>query len=350
MSDDALFSLDNMSDVDLLVARLISLEVAPDAAAEAVALCGPSVSVEAARETLASLAGGRCVWTECFSTLHDGRAYYYNGSASTWDEPPSHALSSGRLDCACFNLPASAVGAVADALRALQQESRDGRGGWPGARDCAATLLRNAVDSPCEPKFRSLKLGNPKLRDRLLRFGAGVRLLEACGFRRVEQELVLALDAPLAAARCALARLTAAQKLTDDTSQGAQEGAVSAEEAALRRWQKAVFACAACKRLINDGSERAWTGRWDAPQGEFRYSCAACGVSLCEACSDKRAGGQPGIHPPGCALTAHAPLSSRLAAAGASGDGASTATNPWGTFGASVSARSRQRLKERSGM
>ena len=44
------------------------------------------------------------------------------------------------------------------------------------------------------------------------------------------------------------------------------------------------------------------------------------------------------------------PVSSRLAAAGATGAGAEGASNPWGNFGASVSARSRQRLKDRTGM
>jgi hypothetical protein len=116
-----------------------------------------------------------------------------------------------------------------------------------------------------------------------------------------------------------------------------------------------VHRCACCGRCINDGSERAWTGRHDAPRGEYRYSCdtcAAAGVdaSLCESCADAFNAGTPGVHAPGHGLAPHAPVSSRLAAAGAAGDAAASAANPWGTFGASVSARSRQRLKDRTGL
>jgi hypothetical protein len=56
------------------------------------------------------------------------------------------------------------------------------------------------------------------------------------------------------------------------------------------------------------------------------------------------------VHAAGHAFTPHAPVSSRLAAAGASGGGAASADNPWGNFGASVSARSRERLKDRTGL
>lgn len=117
----------------------------------------------------------------------------------------------------------------------------------------------------------------------------------------------------------------------------------------MRRYQRVVHCCASCGAAINDGSERAITGRWDAPKGTYRFECAACGKSLCEACHDKRAAGLAGVHPvEHGTLAAVAPFTDRLAAMG--GSGVSTDANPWGRFGASVSARSRERLKERSGM
>jgi 8-oxo-dGTP pyrophosphatase MutT (NUDIX family) len=81
-------------------------------------------------------------------------------------------------------------------------------------------------------------------------------------------------------------------------------------------------------------------------------TCAAAGApaSLCEACAEAHGAGRPGVHAAGHALTPHRPVSSRLAAAGAAGDAAASAANPWGAFGAAVSARSRQRLKERTGL
>ena len=151
-------------------------------------------------------------------------------------------------------------------------------------------------------------------------------------------------DTPLGACRCACARLQDAQKLTDDAAAAASD---SPEEASLRRWQKEVHRCGACRAAINDGSERAWTGRWDAPQGQYRYRCG-CGASLCERCHDE--GRAPaGAHGGGAghAWEAVPPISSRNAAAGAGGESES---NPWGRFGAGVSARSRERLKERTGL
>ena len=112
---------------------------------------------------------------------------------------------------------------------------------------------------------------------------------------------------------------------------------------------------------MNDGSERAWTGRHDAPRGEYRYKCETCATNnatagnaaevwLCEGCADAAMNGRPGAHPAAHALSPHPPVSSRLAAAGATGAAAASDANPWGAFGAAVSARSRQRLKERTGM
>lgn len=35
-------------------------------------------------------------------------------------------------------------------------------------------------------------------------------------------------------------------------------------------YQRVVFRCSCCNHPINDGSCRLWSGRFDAPRGEFR--------------------------------------------------------------------------------
>lgn len=42
----------------------------------------------------------------------------------------------------------------------------------------------------------------------------------------------------------------------------------------FRRWQQEVHYCSRCDEIIHDGSERTWTGKFDAPIGQFR--CASC--------------------------------------------------------------------------
>lgn len=35
-------------------------------------------------------------------------------------------------------------------------------------------------------------------------------------------------------------------------------------------YQRIIHECGACGRPINDGSDRVWTGKHDAPKGEYR--------------------------------------------------------------------------------
>jgi hypothetical protein len=346
-------------------AALLARGVGAAAAAEASALLSPSgCSADAAAEAVRACAAGRCCWRELFSTRYGGRAYYHNrdGDATTWDEPPSHALWTGRCDAAAFDCDVAHVAAVASAVRALHFAAGSA---WFEARDTARALLSAAVTALPGARERTLRPGNAALQARLLRHApAAEALLLAAGFRREsgedgEPRLRLPQEAPSGPLRCAVARLEAACRLEDDSSSAANADSASAsatpEEAAMRRYQRVVHRCACCGRSINDGSERAWTGRHDAPRGEFRYSCETCAsagtaASLCEACADAYGAGKQGVHAQGHALAPHAPVSSRLAAAGASGDGAASAANPWGTFGAAVSARSRERLKDRTGL
>lgn len=53
-----------------------------------------------------------------------------------------------------------------------------------------------------------------------------------------------------------------------------------------------IWHCTLCGHPINDGSERLWTGRFDAPQGEYRYHCTSCeaagqpAFNMCQRCWD----------------------------------------------------------------
>ena len=346
---------------DPLLAHLAELGISTDSAWAAIELAGCRTA-DHVLEVLAAEKASSAQWQTLYSTLYNGRPYYHDkrGGNTTWDEPVLHRLAQGRLDASQFSLPVQTVGAL---LRALGRLQSSATADWAAARDTLAKLLGNVWASPLEAKFRRLNPSNEKLNASLLRHPGALDCLLACGWTRQADALLLPDSVPLDALRCLLARLTEAQQLTDDTGGAAGSsagGGVSlqpqddpAEYEAMRRWQKGgIHRCGACSRLINDGSERAWTGRWDAPQGQYRYACSAgCGISLCEKCFDekKRPGKGCGGGAEHC-YTPHVPITSRLQASGATGGGAESDANPWGRFGASVSSRSRERLKDRTGL
>lgn len=342
-----------MAEYEPLLQHCAALGLSRAAVLEAVHLAGCRTA-DHVLETLQRAERGR--WSVHYSALHHGRPYYVDADsgASSWDEPDGLRLQAGRIDCATFGLAAPACGAL---LASLAELSRAAADAWPQARDTAAKLLSNVLDRPGEPKFRRLNGGNERLNAALLRHRGAAALLAACGWQAAaDGAWLFPDDCDTGRARCALARLRDAQALTDDTGASSAAGGVRpmahddpAQLEAMRRWQRGrLYRCDACARLVNDGSERAWTGRWDAPAGQFRYECS-CGALLCESCFDAKAAPKK-THDAGGAghgWTPRPPVTSRLQASGAGGE---SEGNPWGRFGASVSSRSRERLKDRTGM
>jgi hypothetical protein len=52
-----------------------------------------------------------------------------------------------------------------------------------------------------------------------------------------------------------------------------------------RRYQQVIKHCTVCWRPTHTGEERAWTGSFDAPHGEYRYECKDCeGTHVCWDC------------------------------------------------------------------
>ena len=127
------------------------------------------------------------------------------------------------------------------------------------------------------------------------------------------------------------------------------------------RWQQRIYHCSACDHPINDGSERLWGGRHDAPQGEYRFACTTCeeegggaATNLCQRCWDAFQGGDASLHPRSHAFQHIGPRLSRHNdyygdnhGAGGSTDGA----NPWGRGpGGAGLGRALSRLQERYGI
>ena len=128
------------------------------------------------------------------------------------------------------------------------------------------------------------------------------------------------------------------------------------------RYQGRIYHCSCCDHPINDGSERLFTGRHDAPHGEYRYECTTCTgpgapevppFNLCPGCWDRFQGGEAlhershAFQHVGPRMTRHNDYYGNQGGGEASGSG----TNPWGrpSFGGSY-ARALQRMKQRYGI
>jgi hypothetical protein len=120
----------------------------------------------------------------------------------------------------------------------------------------------------------------------------------------------------------------------------------SSEQQAALRWGATLHFCSICQYFINDGTERAWTGQYDAPVGEWRYYCTACKISLCQKCFDLQK------HDQKHALEFISPVTSKREAHARNAkknDEEVDARNPWNNFRGGLSSQSLQRLSQRTG-
>lgn len=200
---------------------------------------------------------------------------------------------------------------------------------------CAATLskiLGNVLKAPDEPKYRTLKPANEKVRAALDVPGS-LALLTCAGFEQsyVEGEARLVLPAgrshaPLEVANYALQRLdalltgkpppppprgsaAASSSSVTDVSDPSSSSSAAAPEPSHR--------CAHCRAgIMNDlrnmlrGSNEVggWrTHTWNG-SGEYRFHCSKDNIDLCSKCYDKWKGGDASVHPLTSHFTIEAPI------------------------------------------
>lgn len=77
--------------------------------------------------------------------------------------------------------------------------------GGSAAAEVLARLLGNVAAAPGEPKFRRLRLSNPRIQAEVLEAQGGLELLTVCGFEFVFEDAPAAAGGPDAAADAAAA-------------------------------------------------------------------------------------------------------------------------------------------------
>lgn len=293
-------------------------------------------------------------WEELFSGAHGGRPYYHHSGtgATQWAEPAEHRTAQEQLDADVFALAVEDVRRVMRPLRTLQSDAER----WPKARALLLRVTGNVVNQPGVTKFRSVNAApGSSFAAAVCATREGCDLMAAIGFVGGGGEgraLVLPQDAPLGRCRLAHFHINRSTTLTGGDAGGGSGGTSSG----FGRWNN--HACSVCSAVIHSGQERLWTTRWDAPRGQFRYRCNQCRpeFNLCERCWDRLqrtrepgvqdaagGGGDALTHDEGHTFEHVHPIESRHNTT-LHGDG------PWGNFSGSVSARSRERLRDRTGL
>lgn len=282
-------------------------------------------------------ADGRGSWAEAWCAT-SGRPFFHDGATSTWDRPLRLAVAEWSVD-GVFGVGPRAARDVLEAADALAAE--------PAAHAAAAPLMRTLLANASAPgapdKHRSVRVENARFAKDVWAHPAARALLLAAGWERAGADRVVLphAEAAVARCRCALARLDALQELESGETRAQAE-----RDRFGSFYGGRAYACGACRRPICDGSERLWSRRWDAPEGEIRWTCSECAdFHLCPECFDRRATGAAGVHDAAHAFDAVHPATSRhhMYSRG-------TDRNPWGGGGAGPVGRARDRLRERTGL
>lgn len=333
-------------------------------------------------------------WRELFAE-REQRLYYVNDEVgyNSWTAPPYFKFREWSLDSQLYGIPLRLARDLYETLDAFL--ARHPPEVVFGALAVLARLVCNVADCGNSlERFRSVKVDNPKFRAAVWDVPGASQILFMVGFKRQGPSLSIAAGAPLGPLQAAAARLRrladkkghsgTAEHVPPDGARGSARPASPFYGQPGFRHQEQIWHCSACDHPINDGSERLWTGRHDAPHGEYRYLCTTCEgegrtFNLCQDCWDRfqqqeqaasssgaggsgvqgPAGGSSSsslgrlLHEPWHAFQHIGPRMTRHNDYYQHGDGGSPdPSNPWGNRAAAGASygRALQRLGERYGI
>jgi hypothetical protein len=181
-----------------------------------------------------------------------------------------------------------------------------------------------------QPQFRTLKLSNPKLQQHVWSFAAAAAVLYSLGWARAPpagadqppgeaQVVSLPADVPMGPLQAVAARL---QRLVDKKGHSGQAEHVTPDGTGAGSsgrppsklygtpgflYQQQIWHCSVCDHAINDGSERLWTGRADAPHRQYRWAPLSCSSSTSSSSSSHHGVTLAPCCAEGCALQAASP-------------------------------------------
>jgi hypothetical protein len=276
---------------EAITARLVALGVGSDLAAAAASVAG---SVDEALLLLGRGPDGTPedpplkAWKEGFCEENQ-RYYYFTPAASQWDAPLALRFQEWSLDSTLYGISVRAARDVYQRCDALA--ARHSAAVARAALSTLATLLDNVAgcDNSVE-RFRTVRTSNPKFKSAVWDVAGGPELLRIAGFRNQGGAVVWDPGAALGPLRAAAAR---GRRLADGKGHtGAAEflpagrggGGAARPPSPLYgtpgfEHQERIYHCSCCDHPINDGSAKVWTGRHDAPRGEYRSFCETCAAA-----------------------------------------------------------------------
>lgn len=320
---------------------------------------------------------------EWYSEEHQKFFYAIKGEPTTsWTPPACFAFSEWALDASVYHISVRTARDVYMTLDTLIT-GHPPQIAFP-AVETLAKILGNISDCSNEnPKYRCIRLSNEKFKKTVCEVPGAIDVLLLSGFQLLDDAVILPENAPLQILRATAARASSLATKKGHSGSAKSDGSSPPEATSSDSntqpsagtppspfygtpgflYQERIYHCSHCDHPINDGSERLWTGRHDAPLGEYRFECTTCvppapSFHLCQACWDRmQEEGEQGrnrIHPLGHTFHHVGPRMSRhndyygTHGQGGGGDG----SNPWGNRGGLGGGYSRglARMRERYGI
>ncbi|KAL4433926.1 hypothetical protein ABPG75_000367 [Micractinium tetrahymenae] len=241
-------------------------------------------------------------WRELFAE-REQRLYYVNDEVgyNSWAAPPYFKFQEWALDSQLYGIPlrlARDIYETLDAFLTCHPPEVVYK-----ALAVLARLISNVADcGNSVEKFRSVTVENSKFKAAVWDVPGAAQILFMVGFKRQGGSLSVGGDAPLGPLQAAAARLRCladrkghsgtAEHVKPEGTDGSGRPASPFYGQPGFRYQEQIWHCSVCDHAINDGSERLWTGRHDAPHGEYRYLCTTCQdegctFNLCQDCWDR---------------------------------------------------------------
>jgi hypothetical protein len=286
-----------------------------------------------------------------------------------------------------YQIPLLSARDVYLGLDALLQQHSPNRS-WPAITTLSKILGNIAACGNTEEKYRSIRLNNEKFNKTVCFVHGALDVLLFTGFQLVGEQVLFPENSPLGVLKAAAARAArlvekkghSGEARMDKRSSGSGEGASLQQPLQEQQQQQQqrppspfygapgflhqerIYHCNVCNHPINDGSERLFTGRHDAPVGEYRYECSTClfeatqrapssgaslpssdnstNFNLCQGCWDRMQNTGAVLHVTGHIFQHIGPRMSRHndyygtrggnGNGGGGGGGGGTDRNPWG--------------------
>lgn len=218
-------------------------------------------------------------WEEWLSDEHT-RYYYVNKPAglNQWDAPLAFRFLEWALDAHLYGISIRLARDIYQRIDGVVSMNPQDVA-WRALGTLSKMLTNVAGCNNSVEKYRTVRVQNPAFKAAVYNVPGALAVLQIAGFKLLGETVAIPADAPMAPLRATAARVqryssgkghSGTARVDDSGRTGKTRPPSPYYGTAGFMYQEQIWHCGACDHAVNDGSERLWTGRVDAPEGEFR--------------------------------------------------------------------------------